>query len=85
MLKSALTFVKETADSIPLEKIRILGHTVHISYRVVQIEHILRRLLVSMDSRGVLHPKNFQKSLYGSGADFLWLILGGEMILQVVE
>ena len=66
MLNSDLTFVKETADSIPLQKIRVLGHAVHISYRVVQIEHILRWLLVSMDSWGVLHPKNLQKSLYGS-------------------
>lgn len=83
--KSALTFVKETAHSIPLQKIRVLGHTVHISNRVVQIKHVLRWLLVSMDSRGVLHPKNFQKSLDSSCADFLRLVLGGEVIFQVVE
>lgn len=63
--RADLTFVKETAHSIPLQKVRVLGHTVHVSNCVVQIKHVLRWLLVSMDSWGVFHPKNLQKSLDG--------------------
>lgn len=85
MQKSHLTFVKETAHSIPLQKVRVLCHSIHICNRVVQVKHVLRWLLVSMDCRGVLHPKNLQKSLDGSGPDLLWLVLRGEVILQVVE
>lgn len=64
--KSDITFVKEAAHSIALQKIRVLRHTVHISNCVVKIKHVLRWLLVSVDSRGVLHPENLQKPFDGS-------------------
>ena len=84
--KSDLTFVKEAAHGIALQEVRVLGHAVHVSHRVVQIEHVLGCLLVPMDdSRGVLHPKHLQEPLDGSRADLLRLVLGGEVILQVAE
>lgn len=82
---SDLTFIKEAAHGIPLQKMRILGHTVHVGYRVVQIKHVLRGLFVSMNHRGVVHPENLQKSLYSSWADFLGLCRGSERVLRVVE
>lgn len=84
-MKSVLTFVKEAAHSVPLQKIRVFGYAVHIRNCVVQIKHILRRLLVSVDSRGILHSKNLQKFLDGSRADFLGLVVDGEVIFQAAE
>lgn len=84
-IKSELTFVKEAAHSIPLQKIRVFGYPVHVSDRVVQIKHILRRVLVSVDSGGVIHSKNLQKFLDGSRADFLGLVVDGEVIFQAAE
>lgn len=84
MHKQCLTSVEETAHSIPFQKVRVLGHTVHIGHSVVQIKHVLRRLLVSVDRGRILHSKNLQKPLNGSRSNFIGLVLSGEMVLQVV-
>lgn len=83
--RSELTFVKEAAHCVPLKKVRVLGYAVHIGNCVVQVKHVLRRLLVFVDSGGVLHSKNLQKSLDGRRADFLRLVVDSEVILQAAE
>lgn len=83
--QSELTFVKEASHSVPLQEIRVFGYAVHIGNCVVKIKHVLGRLLVPVDSGGVLHSKNLQQSLDGRRADFLWLVVDGEVILQAPE
>lgn len=78
-----LTFVKEAAHDVALQQVRVLGHAVDVSHRVVQVEHVLRRLLAPLDVRGFLHPKDLQEPLDGCGADFRRVVLAEESVERV--
>lgn len=78
-----LTFVKEAPHDVALQQVRILGHAVDISHCVVQIKHVLRRLLATLNVRRFLHPKNLQEPLDGGGADFRRVVLTEERVERV--
>lgn len=80
-----LTFIEETANGVSLKKMWVLGNPIHIRHRVVQVEHVLRRLFVAFSKRGVIHPKYFQKLLDSFGTNLLWLVRRIELIFQIVH
>lgn len=61
-----LTFVQEAADSVAFQDVRIFGDTIGSSHCVVEVHHVLWRLLGTLWGLGrVLNAEDQQELLEG--------------------